>query len=90
MACKNTGLRFCFTEINRTTRPCLDLTNASDLTDITDALTLVNSFGVQLDGCCTSRIKVSLAAMQNPGSDVGLATFVNALQPSDLNVDCPA
>jgi hypothetical protein len=68
MPCESGGLRFVFTELNRSNRPCLNLDSASDLLLLTDALEFSNENCIQLDGCCSSRVIASLSALRDPSS----------------------
>lgn len=94
MPCETGGLRFVFEELNRSNKPCVNLDKVSDLLLLKDALTFSNEHCIQLDGCCTSRVFASLAALKDPLSISDFNGFSDlaskqAAYADLVNVLCP-
>lgn len=95
MPCETGGLRFVFDELNRNTKPCVNLDKASDLFLLNDALTFSNEHCIQLDGCCSSRVFASLAALKDPSSISDPAGFSDLVSKQEayatlVGVLCPS
>lgn len=58
-------LFFIFDELNRKTKPCLNLNNVSDALLFIDAMNFSKKNCINLDGCCSSRVHTSIAYLSN-------------------------
>ena len=59
------GLFFIFDELSRKNKPCLDLTNVSDVLLFVEAMNFTKKNCIKLDGGCSSRVHTSMAYLSN-------------------------